>query len=88
MPSDTPKPEPRSAPTPAPAPQFPWNAFVRNIAIAAVIALVIGLLCYHFLADQTWGEAAQSSLPWIAAAIFGTAVGHAIGHYMSARTVR
>lgn len=71
-----------------PSPKFLWNAFVRNVVIAAVIALLIGLLCYYFLAEQTWGEAAVSSLPWIVLAIVGTVIGQGIAHYMSVRSVR
>lgn len=65
----------------SPAPTFPWNALVINAVIAAVIALVIGTVCYHFLADQSWGEAAGSSLLWAALAIIGVSIGHAVAHY-------
>ncbi|MFL0580827.1 hypothetical protein [Dietzia sp. 179-F 9C3 NHS] len=48
-----------TAPPPESTVTFPWAAFVRDIVAAAVIALVIGALCYHFLSHQSWGGAAH-----------------------------
>lgn len=65
---------------------FPWAALVRDVVAAAVIALVIGTLCYHFLADQGWSSAFAASLPWAALAIVGAGVGHAIAHLARSRS--
>lgn len=77
-----------TAPPPESTVTFPWAAFVRDIVAAAVIALVIGALCYHFLAHQSWGEAFGSSLLWASVAIFGAAIGHAFAHLSRAKNAR
>ena len=62
------------------APPFPWVGFVGSLVLGGLLALAIGLVLFHLLADQTWSEAFGSGLICCAWAMFGVALGYAVVH--------